>query len=105
MYGNSVKQMKVKFIISAVLGVIFTFFSCLVGLSDNMDLFSILGLLAFGVLIMPVQFLGCILNFKPMLKGMFFPIPVLSSFIEFLKGYVMGFKAIIWVIKNWNSEE
>lgn len=105
MYGNSVKQMKVKFIISIILGVGYQFISCLVGLGSGMDLFSVLGLLAFGVLIVPIEVLGAMLNIKPILKGIFFPIPMLSMVIESFKGYVMGFKAIIWVIKNWNSEE
>lgn len=48
----------------------------------------------------PIFFLGLSFNWKKFLRGYLFPIPILSAFIEWIKSFIYGIKAIIAIVKK-----
>lgn len=111
MYNNTVKSAKIKLIISLVLSVILTAFIFVGGLIGSINkqtnvltflITIILSILA--VIIETFAWYGFLINWKKILIGCIMPIPILSMIIEFLKGYFMAFKTLVWVIKNWKNE-
>ena len=54
----------------------------------------------FGIVILPIEFTGFIINIKKILIGFIAPIPILSNLIETIKGFVYGVKALICIIKR-----
>ena len=44
-------------------------------------------------------------NIIPIFKGLIMPIPIRSAIIEMFKSVVIGFKAFIWMIRNWRDSK
>lgn len=103
LYNNTVKQMKTKFIISCVITVILLVLY-LVAAGGIAGQLTVIIWAVFGMFVLPIEVLGMILNIGSILKGFIFPIPVISYIIECFKSLGMGFKATIWVIRNWKNE-
>ncbi|MBQ8133706.1 MAG: hypothetical protein IJ192_04795 [Clostridia bacterium] len=99
LYGSNPKQMKTKFIVSCVLGVILA--GVMVGVNaNNMDIGSLIGAGALAVVFFPFAVMSFILNFKKIFIGIFRPIPFLSYVLEYFVGLGMAFKAFFWMLKN-----
>lgn len=104
LYGSTPKQMKTKFIVSCVLGVILA--GVMVGVNaSRMDLGSLIGAGAVAVVVFPFEVMAFILNYKKIFIGIFRPIPFLSYIIECFVGLGMAFKAFFWMLKNLKKTE
>lgn len=99
-YNNTVKQMKIKYFCGVILTIIFVAALFLSGGGDIKTLFL---LCSFCMVIYPIEFLGFVLNFIPIIKGLIYPIPIVSCFVELFKSLIMGFKAFVWLIRNWKE--
>lgn len=113
MYGYTLEQLKRKLKVSIIIGAIASicfsvslifFSSSGLGISTINDTFKLV-LYLIGYII--GMFLGIswavmayALNLKKILKGIIFPIPILSACIEVIKGQIMAIKVIIFIIKN-----
>lgn len=114
MYNNTVKSAKIKLVISLILSVALTLFMFVFrpdGLIDaqnsQIDGRSFLIMIFFAILAVIIEtfaWYGFLINWKKILIGCIKPIPILSMFIEFLKGYWMAFRTLIWLIPNWKNE-
>ncbi len=111
MYGNTIKQLWTKFIISlilAVVGTIIMVISNITGggfeISNVGDLFEQLALIVCSPILMTIGVYGLILNFGNVLRGIIAPIPIISMIIEYIKAFFMAISAFIYLIKNRNNE-
>lgn len=103
MYGNSVKKLKVKFIVCFVLSIILDIFTLILGI-NSMSLLEVLGQGLLMAVMFPFEFMSIVLNTKKIFLGLIRPIPILSFLLEYFVGIFMAFKAFIWLIKNWNND-
>lgn len=102
-YNNTVKQMKFKYFFSVFISI---FMLGLLFVSDGFGDFGIIGIILlslFGIIVWPIEFLGMILNFIPIIKGFVYPIPFVSFIVECFKSLIMGVKAFVWLIRNWSN--
>lgn len=107
MYGNSVKQMKVKFIVSFILGIVLVVFFWIAQfrLGYKFPLGVLTLYTAVAVLVFPFEVMAFVLNWRKIFVGIIKPIPILSYFIQCFVGIFMAFKAFIWMLKNWKNDE
>lgn len=107
-YNNTVKQMKFKYFLSVFVTI---FLLGLMFISggfdgygfDGYDIIAIVLISLFGIIVWPIEFLGMILNFIPIIKGFVYPIPFVSFIVECFKSLIMGVKAFVWLIRNWSN--
>lgn len=114
MYGYTTEQLRKKLKVSIILGAIFAFiFTALSYFSlqssnaftggEMLKSTGALTLLLIGIFLgISWTILSLTLNFKKILKGYIFPVPVISACIEMIKGQIMAIKVIIFLIKNKN---
>lgn len=108
MYGNSVKQMKVKFIVSFVLGIIGAVVAMVINISmpyNHLSVLAVLGISFLAVLLFPFEVMAFVLNWKKIFLGLIKPIPILSFWLQYFVGLFMSFKAFIWLLKHWKDKE
>lgn len=104
MYGNSVKSLKVKFIVSFILGVIIGIIMIFMNLKFHMSILGVFGLALVTAVFFPFEIMSFILNIKKIFLGIIKPIPILSFVIQYFIGLFMAFRAFVWLIKNWNND-
>lgn len=112
MYGYTTEQLRKKLkasiILGAVLALVFTALSFFDLQSSNaltgaemLKSTGALALLLIGIFLgVSWTILSLTLNFKKILKGYIYPVPIISACIEMIKGQIMAIKVIIFLIKN-----
>ena len=101
MYGRTAKQIKIIALISFILSCITTVIVFMV----QDQLWECYWLIPIAPLIMTFGFMSWILNFRKILWGFITPIPLLSMFIEYFKGYFWSIKALIWALRQPKNSE
>ncbi len=86
-----------RLIISCVLSVPFIVGSIYVALTRDATI--LLDVLV-CIVVLPIFFMGFIINFKKILLGLITPIPILSYLIEWFKGMCYAVKAVIVIFKH-----
>lgn len=113
MYGNTIKQLWLKFKIALVLAIIGTVIMVIANIVGGTgfdirnvgDLFKQLALIVFSPVLMTIAVYGLLLNYRNIFKGIVAPIPVVSMIIEYLKGFFMSICAFVYLIKNRKNED
>ncbi len=100
MYGRTAKQIKIIALISFIVSSIGT---VIIFMVQDDDLSSFYWLIPIAPIILTFGFMSLVLNFKKTILGFIKPIPILSAFIEYLKGYFYGIKALVWALKQPRS--
>lgn len=96
MYGRTAKQIKIIALISFIISSIATVIIFMVQ-DQPWDYYW---LIPVAPLIMTFGFMALILNFKKIICGIITPIPFLSMYIEYFKGYFWSIKALIWALRQ-----
>ena len=98
MYGRTAKQIKIIALISFIISSIATVAIFLV--QEESEFSSMVWLIPVAPLILTFGFMSLILNFKKIICGIITPIPLLSMFIEYFKGFFWSIKALIWALRQ-----
>lgn len=96
MYGRTAKQIKIIALISFIISTIATVIIFMV----QDEIRDYYWLIPIAPLIMTFGFMSLILNFKKIICGIITPIPLLSMFIEYFKGYFWSIKVLIWALRQ-----
>ena len=96
MYGRTAKQIKIIALISFIISTIAT---VIIFMAQD-EIRDYYWLIPIAPLIMTFGFMSWILNFRKILWGFITPIPLLSMFIEYFKGYFWSIKALIWALRQ-----
>ena len=100
MYGLTAKQIKMRGIVSLVLGVIFLIVSIFMG-SLALKNMTDVALLILEPLVIAWMIFAITLNWKSILKGLIKPIPFVSYCVEYFKALlVMSPKALFWAMRQ-----
>lgn len=96
MYGRTAKQIKIIALISFIISTIAT---VIIFMAQD-EIRDYYWLIPIAPLIMTFGFMSLILNFKKIICGIITPIPLLSMFIEYFKGYFWSIKVLIWALRQ-----
>lgn len=96
MYGRAAKQIKIIALISFIISIA----TSVLAFMQEDEIGDMYWLIPVAPLIMTFDFMSLVLNFKKIFRGLIAPIPVLSFFIEYLKGYFYSIKALLWALKQ-----
>lgn len=94
------KTLLTIFVISCVLSVASLIVMFTVGKTGSESVLYVVLMVFFGIVVLPIEFTGYIINIKKILIGFIAPIPILSNIIETIKGFIYGVKALICIIKR-----
>lgn len=97
MYGRTAKQIKNIALFSFIISIVAT---VIVAAIQTDDLSTYWWIIPVSPLILTFGFMSLFLNFKKIMIGIIRPIPILSMFIEYLKGFFCSIKALIWALKQ-----
>ncbi len=98
MYGKSLKQLKVGFIVCFILGAAMGLFALIMNLG-NFSLLMLIIMALLTIILFPFEIMAFFLNGKNIFKGLIAPIPVLSFILEYFKGLGRAFVAFVWMLK------
>lgn len=101
MYGRTAKQIKIIALISFIISTIAT---VIIFMAQD-EIRDYYWLIPIAPLIMTFGFMSLILNFKKIICGIITPIPLLSMFIEYFKGYFWSIKVLIWALRQPKNSE
>jgi|GEM_PF-3465887 len=88
------------FIISCVLSIASLIVMFTAGGRQGYNTLEVILFIFFGIVVLPIEFTGMILNIKKILIGIIAPIPIISYVIENVKGFIYGVKALICIVKR-----